>query len=119
MLQSGCQGVSYQGDRQIVGMRHVAAECDLQADSPVPKIRKRDNRITADAQHMFEHDARLAGRLQGLRQDDEVEGVVGIVYEVCVGVALHHRKALGDAFVHALTRQLDTAAVDTARFQKT
>ena len=75
-------------------------------------------RVAADAQHVFEHDARLPRRLQRLRQDDEIEGVVGIILEIGVGVALHHGKALGDAFVDALARQFDAAAVDAARFQK-
>ena len=57
----------------------------------------------------------LAGRLQRLRQDDVVERVVGIVRQVGVGVALDHRETLGDAFVHALARKLDAAAVDAAR----
>ena len=49
-----------------------------------------------------------------LRQDHVVEGVVRIVGEVGVGVALDHRETLGDAFVDALARQLDAAAVDAA-----
>ena len=57
---------------------------------------------------------RLPRRLQGLRQDHVIEGVVGIVDEVGVGVALHHREALGDAAVDALARQFDAAAVDAA-----
>ena len=56
----------------------------------------------------------LARRLQGLRQDDVVEGVVRIVGEIGVGVALDHREPLGDAFVDALARELDAAAVDAA-----
>ncbi len=48
----------------------------------------------------------------------KVEGVVGIVLKVGVGVALHHRKPFGDAFVDALARQLDAAAVDAAGFEK-
>ena len=74
--------------------------------------------MAADAQHVLEHEPRLARRLQGLRQDNVVEGIVGIVFEVGVGVALDHRKPLGDAFVHALARQLDATAVDAAAFQK-
>ena len=47
-----------------------------------------------------------------------IEGVVGIIVEVGVGVALHHREALGDAFVDALARQFDAAAVDAAALQQ-
>ena len=38
--------------------------------------------------------------------------------EIGVGVALHHRKPLGDAAVDALTRQLDAAPVDAPAFQQ-
>ncbi len=63
-------------------------------------------------------DARLPRRLQRLRQDHVVEGVVGIVDEIGVGVALHHREPLGDAAVDALARQFDAAAVDAAALQQ-
>ena len=65
-----------------------------------------------DPQHVLQHLARLARRLQGLRQDHVVEGVVGIIGKVGVGVALDHREPLGDAVVDALARNLDAAAVD-------
>ena len=82
------------------------------------EIRERHDRVAADAQHVLEHDARLARRLQRLRQDHVVERVVGIVGEIGVGVALDHGEALGDAFVDALARQFDAAAVDAARLQE-
>ena len=84
----------------------------------MPEIRKRHDRVPADAQHVLEHDARMPRRLQSLRQDHVVEGVVGIVGEVGVGVALDHGETLGDAFVDAFARELDAAPVDAARLQK-
>src|SRR5579862_2899159 len=93
------------GIGQIVGERHVAAEEELQADVPVAEIREGDDGMAADAQHVLEHDARPARRLQRLRQDDEIERVVGIIFEVGVGVTLDHGEALDDAFVHALARE--------------
>ena len=74
--------------------------------------------MPADAQHVLDHDARLARGLQGLREDHVVEGIVGIVRQVGVGVALDHREALGDAFIDAFTRQLDAAAIDIARLRQ-
>ena len=68
--------------------------------------------MATDAQHVLQHLARAAGGLQGLGQDDEVEGIVGIVGEVGVGVALDHGEAVGDAVVHALLGELDAAGVD-------
>ena len=79
------------------------------------EIGKRHDGVPADAQHVLEHDARLPGGLQRLRQDHVVEGVVRIVREVGVGVALDHRQSLGDALVDALARELDAAPVDAAR----
>ena len=74
--------------------------------------------MTADAQHVLEYFARPPRRLQGLRQDDEVERVVGIVLKIGVGIALDHSEALGDTFVHAFAGQFDAAAVDAAGFEK-
>ena len=68
------------------------------------EIRERHDAVAADAQHVLEHDARPARRLYRLRQDDEVEAVVRIVFEVGVGVALHYGQTLGDTLVHALAR---------------
>src|SRR4051812_13537351 len=68
--------------------------------------------VIADAQQVFKDSARVAGRLQRLRQDDEVKALVGIVDEVAVGVALDHREAACHAFVDAALRDLDAAAVD-------
>ena len=61
-------------------------------------------------------DARLAGRLQRLRQDHVIEGIVGIIGKVGVGVALNDRQPFGDAIVDAALRYFDAAAVDLARF---
>ena len=54
----------------------------------------------------------MARRLDGERQDGVVEGLVGIVGEVAVGVALDHGEAARHAGVDALARQLDAAPVD-------
>ena len=67
---------------------------------------------------ILQHHARLPRRLQGLRQDHVVEGVVGIIDKISVGVALYHRKALGDAAVDPLTRQFNAAPVDAAAFEQ-
>jgi hypothetical protein len=67
---------------------------------------------------VLEHPARVSSGLQGLREDHVVEGIIRIVGEVGVGVALDNRQPLGDAFVHTFARQLDAAAVHTAAFRK-
>ncbi len=78
------------------------------------EIGKGNDGAPPDPQHMLDHDSRRSSRLQGLRQDHIVEGIVRIVGEVGVGVALDHRKPLGDALVHALARKLDAAPVNIA-----
>ena len=57
--------------------------------------------MTADAQHVLEHDARLPRRLQRLREHHIIEGVVGIIRKVGIGVALDDREPFCHAFVHA------------------
>ena len=102
------------GRRQVFGARHVAADQQLQPHPPEPEIRERDDGAPADPQQILQHHPRLPRRLQGLRQDHIVEGIVGIIDQIGVGVALHHRQTLGDAAVDALARQFDAAAVDAA-----
>jgi hypothetical protein len=65
------------------------------------EIRERHDGVAADPQHVLEHRARMARRLQRLRQDHVIERVIRIVCQIGVGVALDHREALGHAFVHA------------------
>jgi len=104
--------------RQILRARHVTADQELQPHSPEAEIGERDDGAPADAQEILQHDLGLACRLKRLRQDHIVEGIIGIIDEVGVGVTLHHRKALGHAAVDALPRQLDAAAVDAAGLQQ-
>ena len=75
------------------------------------EIGEGDDGALADAQHLLQHLARVAGGLERLGQDDVIETVVGIIGEIDVGVALDHRKALGDAIVDAFLRNLDAARV--------
>jgi hypothetical protein len=55
-------------------------------------------------------------RLEGLRQDDVIECIIGVVAEIGVCVALDHSQSLGNAFIHAFARQFNAAAVDPAAF---
>ena len=64
MVQWWMLGVSYQLIRQDIGARHMAGEQQLQPHLPVAEIRKRHDGVAADAQHVLEHDARMARRLQ-------------------------------------------------------
>jgi hypothetical protein len=104
--------------RQVVGMWHPTAQQDLQTNSPVPEIWKRHDGVAADAQHVLEHLARLAGSLQGLRQNHVVKGVIGIVDEIGIGIALNYREPLGNAFVDAFARELDPSTVGAAPLGK-
>ena len=75
------------------------------------EVRERDDGTPADAQEVLQHRLGMARRLDRQAQDRVVEGLVGIVVEVAVGVALDHREAAGHAGVDALARQLHAAAV--------
>ena len=78
----------------------------------MPEIGERHDGAAADPQHVFQHHARLPGRLQGLRQDHVIEGIVRIIGEIGVGIALDDRKPFGDAEIDAGARNLDAAAID-------
>ena len=104
------------GMGQAFGHRHAAREGDLGPNAPMAEIRHRNDGAAANAQHVFEHDARLARRLQRLRQDDIVESVIRIVDEIGVGVALNDRQSLGDAIVDAVLGELDAPPVDAPLF---
>ena len=79
------------------------------------EIGEGDDRLPPDAEHLLDDDTRPVGRLQRLAEDDIVEGIVGIVDEIGVGVALDDREAARDAFVDAALADLDAAPVDPAR----
>src|SRR5262249_35933692 len=93
---------------------HASAQQDLQADAPMAEIRERHDRVSADAQHVLEHLAGMARSLQRLGKNHVIEGIVGVVDQIGIGVALDHREALGDAFVDALAGSLDAPPVGAA-----
>src|SRR5580693_307787 len=102
------------GMRKALGHRHAAEEGDLGPNAPVAEIGHGNDGATANAQHVFEHDAGLARGLQRLRQDDIVESIVRVIDEICVGVALNYRQSLGDTIVDALLGELDSPPVDAS-----
>ena len=114
IVQKWMFGVSYQEWERLFGHRHPAEEGDLGPNAPMAEIRHGDDGAAADAQQVLEHDARLARRLQRLRQDDIVESVIRVVGEIGVGVALNHRQSLGDTIVDAVLGELDSAPVDAS-----
>src|SRR5229473_116860 len=70
------------------GDRHPPAKEQAEANPPEAEIRKRHDRPLTDAQQLFEHQPRLARRLQGLAQYDDIESAVRKGFEVAVGIAL-------------------------------
>src|SRR3546814_13545999 len=79
---------------------------------PVAEVREGYDGATADPHEILQNRARAARGLQRLAQHDEVEGILVIVRQIGVGVALNLRPAVRDAFVDALHAALDTATVD-------
>ncbi len=84
-------GVSYQEWVRDLGNRHPPPKEQTEANPPEAEIRHRHDRPLADAQQFFEDKPRLARRLQGLAQHDDVEGAIGKGFEVAVGIALDDR----------------------------
>src|ERR1700732_1188676 len=76
--------------------RHPATNQQVQPDPPKAEIRERDDRAPANADEGLEHLTRLARRLQGLAQHDDVEGAGGVGGEIPIGVPLNDRKAVAD-----------------------
>ncbi len=68
--------------------------------------------MAADALHRAQHFLRIARGLDRLAQDHIVEGVVRVVREVGVGIALNDRQPARHAGVHAFLAQFDAAPVD-------
>ena len=98
------------GIGQVLGHRHAAAQARAASRMRQwPKFGKETIARRPMRSMCSSTSAGLARRLQRLRQDDVVEGVVGIVDEIGVGVALDHREAARDAFVDALAANLDAA----------
>jgi hypothetical protein len=78
----------------------------------VAEVREADDRPPPDPHQVGQHPLGVAGRLQRLAQDDEVEDVRRIAAEVGVGVALDDGQAVADADVDAGLAEFDAAAVD-------
>ena len=75
------------------------------------EIGKRNDRAFADAQELAQHNPRAFGRLDGLREDRDVENARRIVAQIRVGVALHDRQAARHAGVHVLLAEFQPARV--------
>ena len=85
--------------------RHPPAEHQRRARAPVGEIGKADEGPRAHSKQFVEHPVGPRGGLQRLAEDGIIEALVGIIAEVAVRIALHHRKALRYA-------ALDTGAID-------
>ncbi len=78
---------------------------------PVREVGKGDDGALADTQHLLQHLARLARGPQRLAQDHVVEGIVGIVAQVGIGIALDHHKPLAtQAFTPAWLSSMPRAS---------
>ena len=61
---------------------------------------------------ILEHGLGIARRLDGERQNDEIERLIRVIRKVAIRVALDHRQAAHHAQVHLLGRNLNAASVD-------
>src|SRR5581483_6760861 len=98
--------------RDGLGLRHASGPEQAPAHAPMAEIRADDDRLARAPHQVLDHALGVAGRLECLRQDHIVEGLVGILGEIGIGIALHHREALRHAGIDARLAELDAAAID-------
>ncbi len=76
-----------------------------------PKLGKLTTARVRDSQHLAQHFAWPLYGLKGARQHHIIEAAVGIVGQVGVGVAVHHRQAVRNGAGHQGHVDLDAASV--------
>ena len=70
--------------------------------------------MLADAQHLAQHGAGLFHRLQGAAEHHVIERAIGVMGQIAVGVAMHHRQAACDGAGDLGHVDLDAAGVTVA-----
>ena len=75
------------------------------------EIREGHDAPAPHAQHFAQHPPRLPRFLQGLAEDHVIEGVVGIVGQPLIDIALKHGDPARDRAAHFLARDLDAARI--------
>src|SRR5690606_27266392 len=100
---------------KIFRTRHPPREQKLRPNAPMTEIRERDDRVPSDTQQILKNRLGPQRGLNGEAQNGIVERVVRIIVEVAIRVALNDGKATGHAGVHALSLDLDAAAIHAFR----
>ena len=77
--------------RERGGDGHSAAKGDLHAGAVVAQVYEAYDGLFADSEHLLEDEVGVLQSLDGLAEDDEVEGVVGEDPEALVHVDVYHR----------------------------
>ena len=99
------------GLRQVLRHRHPPGEEEARTDLPMPEVGERDDGVAADAQELLQHLLGPQRGLDGEAQDGVVEGIVGVVGEIAVGVALDHGEPARHAGIDPLALDLDAAPI--------
>ena len=99
---------------QRLGHGH-AAERHLQARAPMAEIRKADDRLAPDAQHLAQDAFGMAHRLQRLRKDHAVERMIREQRQPALQVDLQHVDVVRHAGDHAVVVDLHAVAWRRAR----
>jgi hypothetical protein len=73
----------------------------------VAEVREADDRLAAHAQHLAQDALGVVHRLEGLREDHVLEGLVGEEREAALEVDLEHVDVVRHAGEHAVVVDLD------------
>src|SRR4029079_7349403 len=98
--------------------RHRAVHAELHTVPPMGEVRKRDDHLAADAEHLLDDDLDAVDLLQRLRQDHRVERPVAKAREARFEVALDHVDAALDAREDVRVGDVDAVAARAPALQQ-
>ena len=76
------------------------------------EIWKGNQGAAADAEHVVQHLQRLTNLLQGLAEDDVVEGLVGVISQAFFDVTLVAADSFSNRLLHLCAIHFDSARID-------
>src|SRR5690349_12465675 len=89
-----------------------------EASAPVSEIWKRHNSLTSDPQHFAQYLEGIAHLLQSLTENYEVEGLIGVVGQPRLDIALISRNTARDCSLDFFRINLDSLRLDAFLLQQ-